>query len=117
MPDENAMLKQGLNYMKRKALAGSDPGLYIDIVIDNRDEPLYGQLIRRILESDFSAFAAIDPDIARPEYEPFFRAIYDGVRSVFIQPHPVESAAGGENGNGGNIEKDGRTRKGSGGKS
>lgn len=112
--DEAAMLQMGLTYLKKKALAGSDPGLYVDMVVDNRDEPLYEKLIRRILETDFSAFATIDPEISKPEYEPFFRAFYDGVRSVFIPQNPVENDTGGKAGNAGNAPGDDKPRKGGG---
>lgn len=108
---EDAVLKQGLGYMKKKALARSDPGLYVDIIVDNREEPLYAKLIHRILESDFSAFAAIDPEISRPEYEPFFRAIYDGVRSTFIENNSVEMDSSGKGGNPNDAPGDGKPRK------
>jgi hypothetical protein len=111
--NDEFLLKQGLTYLKKKALAGSDPGLYVDLIVDNREEPLYEKLIRRILETDFSAFAAVDAEISRPEYEPFFRTLYDGIRSVFIEPNTVEVDSSGEGGNASNSpgdEKPGKPR-------
>jgi hypothetical protein len=115
--NDDLMLKQGLIYLKKKALAGSDPGLYVDIIVDNREEQLYEKLIRRILETDFSAFAAIDADISRPEYESFFRAIYNGVRSVFIQPSDVEVDSVRQAGDDNHAPGDGKPRKAGGKKS
>lgn len=110
---EEQIMRQGITWLKRKALAGSDPGLYIDIVVDNQDDGLYAKLISRILENDFSTFAALDADISRPEYEPFFRAIYDGIRSVFIQPDKVVLDTARAGGNDGDTAKDGKPSKGS----
>jgi hypothetical protein len=115
--NDEEMLKVGLTYLKKKALAGSDPALYVHVIVDNRDETLYDKLIHRILESDFSAFAAIDADISRPEYEPFFRSIYNGIRSVFIESSAVEVDTVREGGDAGNLASDGKSRKGSGKKS
>jgi hypothetical protein len=108
---EEAMMKAGIGYLKKKALAGSDAGLYVDMVVDNRTDAPYDQLIRRILESDFSAFAAIDPEISRPEYEPFFRAIYDGIRSVFIEQNTVVINPAGQDGDAGNASGNEAPRK------
>lgn len=115
--NEEVILKQGVGYLKKKALAGSDPLLYVDIVIDNREEPLYAKLIHRILENDFSAFASIDPEISRPEYEPFFRSIYDGIRSAFIPTDSMEVDTSGAGGNNRNTKPDGKAGKGGGKKS
>jgi hypothetical protein len=112
---ERAMMAEGIAWLKRKALAGSDPGLYIDVIVDNREDPLYARLISQIVEQDFSAFAAIDPDIEKPQYNEFFRALYDGIRSVFVPKSPVARDSGGPNGNAPDTSANGATGK-SGGK-
>jgi hypothetical protein len=109
--NEEALLKQGIAFLKKKALAGSNPELYVGVVVDNQEEPLYGRLIHKILETDFSAFAALDADIGRPEYEPFFRALYNGVRSCFIEANTVEADTGGASGNTGDRAADGEAGK------
>lgn len=109
--NDDDILKMGIDYLKKKALGGKDPGLYIDLVISDADDALYAKLIHRILNNDFPAFAAIDPEISQPQYEPFFRALYDGLRSYYTQQNPVESDTGGKSGNGGNIKPDGGTGK------
>lgn len=109
--NEEAMIKVGLAYLKKKALAGSDPDLYVDIVVDNQTEAPYGQLIRRILDNDFSAFAAVDPEISKPEYEPFFRRIYNGIRSIFIEQNTVVIDPAGKSGNDSNTGADEDARK------
>lgn len=80
---EKVMLQSGIAYLKRKALQGSDPLLYVDLIVDNREDALYGRLVSEILSKEFSEFAAIEPDISNPQFIGFFRAVYDGVRQVF----------------------------------
>jgi hypothetical protein len=109
---EEFMLQQGIAHLKKKALAGSEPGLYIDLILDNREDANYARLISKILNSDFSTFAELDPDITRPEYEPFFRELYDGIRSVFARADPVASAGGGESGNTSDASGNAKPRKG-----
>ena len=96
---ERAMLQQTIIYLKKKALNGSDPGLYIDLVLDNQQDPIYARLISEIADKDFSTFATIDADIEKPQYRPFFSAIYNGLRSVIVQADSVASARDREAGN------------------
>jgi hypothetical protein len=92
-------LKGVLVYLKRKCIAGSDPGLYIDWVVENRDEAIYQHLIRAAVTSEFSKFAALDPEISQPPYDQFFRTIYDGLRSAFAPADSVAVDPGGAHGN------------------
>lgn len=104
-------LKAAIVFLKKKAERNSDPGLYVDMIVDNREDPLYARLISNILEQDFSAFAAIDADIEKPEYSAFFRFIYNGIRSVFEQAREVASAGSGKSGNKGNPADNGAAGK------
>lgn len=114
---EDMMLRQAFGFLKRKCLAGSDPGLYIDIILDNRDEDTYQKLIHAVLTREFSAFAAIDPEIQQAPYLAFFKFIYDGLRSAADESNQVAKDTGGEGGNKGNAASDGEPRKASGKKS
>lgn len=86
---EVMILKTAIGFLKKKALNRSDPGLYVDLIVDNREDPLYARLIRQIVEQDFSSFVAIDADIEREPYAGFFRFIYDRIRSVFVPADTV----------------------------
>jgi len=108
---EDAMLKTAFAYLKRKCLAGSDPGLYIDIIIDNRDEATYQKLIRAVHTRDFSAFAAIDPEIQQEPFAKFFRFIYDGLRSAIAEANQVVPDSGRESGNKADSANNGEPRK------
>jgi len=86
----DAQMKLGIAFLKKKCINGADPGLYIDLIIDNREEASYAGLIHGIISKDFATFAGLDPEIALPAFEPFFRSIYDGLRSAF---NPADSVA------------------------
>src|SRR5215831_12468107 len=115
MPDEETQLqealKQAISFLKRKAERNSDPGLYVDMIMDNREDPLYARLISDILEKDFSAFASIDPEIAGPKYSGFFGFIYNGIRSIFDQQNSMASVSNGKDGNKTNAPVDGGSGK------
>lgn len=80
-PELAAMLTQGFDYLKRKAKAGKNPNVYVDMVLENRDEEIYGTLIDVVCNLEFSQITALDPEIAREPYQSFFRSIYDGIRA------------------------------------
>lgn len=117
MQADDEMLRPVFVFLKRKCLAGGDPGLYIDVVIDNRDEVLYQKLIHAVLTREFSDFAAIDPEIQKPPYDKYFRFIHDGLRSAFSKPDPVAADTGGEGGNASDVTGNGKPRKAGGKKS
>jgi hypothetical protein len=96
---EQAMLKDAITFLKQKAVRNSDPGLYVDLIIDNRDDPLYAKLISEITTKKFPEFAAIDAEITQPQYSEFFEFIYNRVRSFFVPKAAVGPAANGKAGN------------------
>ena len=112
---ERAIMQQALIFLKKKAAAHSDPGLYVDLIVDNREDPLYARLISEIVDNDFPAFAAIDPDIEKPEYREFFSFIHDRIRRLFKPKDTVATVGGGQDGNAKNTPSNGATGK-SGGK-
>jgi len=114
---DDSMLKLGIGYLKRKCIAGSDPGLYIDIILDNRDDVTYQKLIHRVLNGNFEEFAAIDPEINSAQYVQFFKFIYDGLRSAFTEQNSVVPDSGREAGNKENTASNGGPRKAGGKKS
>jgi hypothetical protein len=108
---ETMILQQAIGFLKKKAVAHSDPGLYVDLIVDNREDPLYARLISKIVENDFPAFAAIDSDIAKPEYRDFFSFIHNRIRQVFKPANTVAATGGGKGGNKGHASSNGTTGK------
>jgi hypothetical protein len=107
---DRAMIRAGIQYLKRKALANADPGLYVDYIAGNVDEPQYEGILRFVLAQDFPAFASLDEDLAKPPYAQWFRDFYDGLRSVIAEQNPVETDSSGQGGDGRNGAGDGKAR-------
>jgi hypothetical protein len=74
-PDEqmNILLKQGIVFLKKKAIANADPGLYIDLAVDNRESETFAPFIHAVLSSEFETFVTVDPEIGKPPYEQFIQ--------------------------------------------
>jgi hypothetical protein len=105
------VLKAGIQFLKKKAMAGADPELYIAFALDNCEDERFAPIIHAILTQDFSAFATLDAEISQPPYEQFFRTLYDGIRSEFSKANPVATAPSGSGGNVRNITNDAKPSK------
>lgn len=78
------LLRQGIAYLKGRAERGTDPGLWVDVIVQNLDEPQWKPFVA-LLEKPYEEIASIDPDLSRPPYQQFFRAIYDGVKQALSE--------------------------------
>lgn len=77
-----ALLSQGINFLKTKAQKGSDPGLYVDIALDNVDQPQWAGLIG-LVEKPFEEVAnLVDPELLNPFYRPWFEQLFNGIRDA-----------------------------------
>ena len=109
---EKQILGGYIHYLKGRAAAHSDPGLYVDYIHDNREDPLNERLISKIVDLEFSEFAArFDPEIEKPEFREFFIFIHDRIRRIFKRASPVATTGGGKGGNKGNAGSNGTTGK------
>lgn len=110
---QEALLREVFVFLKSKARRNSDPSIYVDFLVDNQDNPIYDQLISRIVakESQFSQFVAIDPEIGSQPYRQWFEFIFNGVRSVLGVSDSVDIDTTGTGGDLGNAPTDGDIRK------
>lgn len=97
-------LALGIAYLKPKARKGSDPGLWIDLVVENAEE--YGPFIHFVLTQDFGEFVKIDAEIANEPLATWFKHFYDGLRSAFTEPDNVDGDSIGADGDKGNVVHD-----------
>lgn len=109
--DHSVMIRQGIAYLKGKAITGRDPLLYVDLLVDNADEPQYQPVLHFVLTSEFSAFEQFDPDLSKSPFSEWFRAVYDGLRQAFSQQNQVDVDTGGASGDGGNTGNNGAAGK------
>ena len=87
------MIKQGLAYMKKKAIGGMDPGLVVDWVVNNAEE--YQGLIHAVLTTPFEEFVKIDAEIGTEPFKQWFRTIFDGLRQSFTPVNSMDVDSGG----------------------
>jgi hypothetical protein len=105
-------LREGIAYLKKKCMMGADPDLYLALICDNADQEQFGQLVHIATTQEFALFAKLDPEIEQPSYAAFFRHIYDGIRSAFNSPNPVDDNRSGSGGNTTDVTSNVRTGEG-----
>lgn len=86
-----AMLRSGISYLKTKAVQQKDPGIYVDFVSDNLDDPQWTPLFQLIAKPYDEIAAAIDPDLLNPPYREWFTELFEGIKEVLTRQHPGES--------------------------
>lgn len=92
---QTEMLRQGIAYLKLKARQGKDPGLWIDVIADNLDDPQWVSLASE-LDKPFEEIAKIDAELLTPLYRPWFVKLFAGVRDAL---HERVSSGDGQPGN------------------
>ena len=102
-----AAIKQGLTFLKRPALLGSDPALYVALVCDNPAQ--YEDFIRLVSLHDFEYFVALDADLAKQPFLGWFTAFYNGIRQAFSGADSVDADTTGGAGDVPNPKPNGRT--------
>lgn len=84
-PDENLRqwIATQIAFLKQKALAGKDPGFWIDYIFENTEEPGCQAMLYAIRQgATFEHLLAFDPEIGQnPTLTYFFREVYNGVKS------------------------------------
>lgn len=80
---QETMLRSGFDFLKKKSAQGSHPDLYLTLILDNGETPLYQSLIKWVCETSWEDVLKFDPEVAAPHHAKFFKAIYDGLRSHF----------------------------------
>jgi hypothetical protein len=98
------MLTQGIAWLKKKALAGKDADLQVEVIADNLEDPNYRNLAVLILNQPFESFGQIDPEIMQEPLKSWFRQVYDGLKEVVANEHT--NALAGESGSAADAPED-----------
>lgn len=78
-----AMLHKGLDYLKDKALKNADVGLYVDLVMDNIDNPMYRPFLV-ILNHPFEEIFQVDPELEKQPYRDWFQSLYNALKENLV---------------------------------
>lgn len=76
-----SMVRQGLNFMKSRALAGKSTDFWIESVLDNADLPEYRAFLELLGDKSYDEIAAIDPDLLKPQFRPWFEKLFEGIKA------------------------------------
>lgn len=107
LPPEH-VIKAGIVYLKKKAIAGVDPDLIVEWVVNNAEE--YQDFLRVVLNTEFADVAKFDPEISTEPFATWFKSLFERLRSAFAEPDTVDDDTRGDMGNGGNPGSDGEPR-------
>lgn len=92
-------LRGGIEYLKNRCQLGKDPGLWVDMILDNLDQPMYAQMLGLIRSKTLDEVAALtDPEIATSAYREWFTQLWKGITDA-IQPATAPDGAVSDTGN------------------
>jgi hypothetical protein len=77
--DPLAAAKQGIAYLKTKAIAGKDVDLYIDLLGDNLDDPSWRPLVEQLYRPYDEIAKTLDAELLNEPYRTWFSALRDGI--------------------------------------
>lgn len=72
-----AMLAQGIAWLKKKAENGADPQFQANVILDNMDNPMYKAVAIQLSNMPFDDFGKIDPEIIKPPLRAWFVECYN----------------------------------------
>lgn len=117
IPPDTA-IRQGIEFLKSRAMSGMDPELAVDWIVNNATDPMYQSFISNILSQPFESMQKLDVSLTQVPYEPWFRALYNGLKEAFSneQSTPMAGDTERSTGNVTDITDNARAGKGSVGK-
>ena len=72
--------------VKQFCMAGiMPPEQLVEWVLSNATDPQYQVILKKILESDFADFAALDPEIGQEPYVRYFSEIHSGLKRAYAE--------------------------------
>lgn len=110
-PQQTAMLKTGIQYLKQRFIGGMDPQLIVDWIASNAQDPTYQPLLHAVLTIPFEQFVTLDPEIGTEPFVQLFRHVYDGLRSAITATDTVDDDTGRNGGDVSNVGGNGKPRK------
>lgn len=104
-------LRWMINYLKPKALANRDSGLYVDLAMEEIADPKWAPLVG-LVNAPYDEIAKIDTDLLQPQYRHWFEGLFSALREEIIKKHgqpapiPDTTVADGESGDEGKPDGD-----------
>jgi len=77
-------LRQGIAYLKTKAALGKDPGLWVDVIVENLEDKHWASLCQ-VVEKPIEELKDLDPELLNLPYRPWFEKLFEGVRHAISE--------------------------------
>lgn len=89
-------VRAAIGYLKTKAQADKDPGLYVDFILANDEDAQWGALLMAIQQgATFENLLQFDDEIRNnPAYQSWFKTVYDALHSEIFEPVDTGGAGG-----------------------
>jgi hypothetical protein len=77
------VLRGIINYLKPKALAGSDVGGWVFLAMENVSDPKWAPLVQ-LVNAPYEEIAKVDEDLLKPQYRHWFESLFNGIKQELI---------------------------------
>lgn len=102
-------LRAMIAYLKPKAMAHKDVGLWVDVVMDNREDPQWQPLLAYINVPYEVLAQKVDPELLDPRYRPWFEGLFMGIKNALTAsqiPGDVDSDGSGGDGDDASVDEE-----------
>jgi hypothetical protein len=88
---EQALVMQGLEWLKKKARSGKSWETISEMLADNMDDELFGPVAVGILNSPFESLVQFDPEIGKEPLRTWFQSLYNDLREIMKGQHGIDT--------------------------
>jgi hypothetical protein len=96
------MAQRGISVLKAFARAGNDPATWVEVLVQNLNDPQWQPLIP-LLGLSYDEVGKLDPELLNPVYRSWFERLFNGIREAVSEI----GDSGGAGGHGSDADKDG----------
>lgn len=92
-PELYAQMMYGIGYLKTRCLLGKDPGLWIEMLMDNMDQEHYASIVGLVDKTIDEIAALTDPSIAKLPFRSWFERVFQGVKNAIAERDKSDGAS------------------------
>lgn len=96
----NALIKQGISWLKGRIQQGLEPELAVDWILQNANDPMYQPFYVMAVQGGIDAFINIDSEIGNEPYRSWFSKVITLIREVYnesVSGHSTDISGGTRN--------------------
>lgn len=101
-----SQMKEGIDWLKKKILAGLTPDLAVEWITTNANDPQYQPIIATAINGGVDAFIALDAEIGNEPYKTWFTTAIEDLKGIYAEQSSNVADIDGRNGNGADVTGD-----------